>query len=397
VEEVSEDWCLTGVDDNPAFTAGITDPICDAHTISSNLIDGDEETTLSIGIKSNGGLVTRPPTLQISFGEDGVALATPERVLGKRITIQIDTTSNLLYSAKSINGPDGTLYGGVVIPSTGYTIFHGDDMGLPLAKEYTISCWVKGMPDYSTESKGFRSLFKGPTIFNSRTKLNERGSDHFILNTVEAEEGANAAQYVPINEFGTNLWVVSTVAASDLFNQDGSWSRLTLVAVGGKTRLYKDDSFVGQIGSINTDPIFRLGSTGVTGTDSFGTIADIKYWDVPLEPFELEELFGVNDRSTGICVCSLSSLRVAKARYSDKSACQKMDAKSNMVEVFTSSLRDFDIKEGFEYVWPYPKAFDATSFQLRNPQARSMCVFVCYMYLFYMYLFVLLLYFLPIC
>ena len=46
-----------------------------------------------------------------------------------------------------------------------------------------------------------------------------------------------------------------------------------------------------------------------------------------------------------------------------------MDEKSNMVEVFTSSVRTFEVNEKSEFVWPYPSA--PTELILKNAQAAG--------------------------
>ena len=368
VKEVVKEWCKTS-DDNTAFTSGLSNSVCDNDKFGSKLYEDSLETTLSIGIKKNGGLTTRTPLWKIEF-YNGEATATPAEMYGEKLTIKnqwrgdthVGPNKREARAYKVWNRWDQHVNKGDV----GFHIFHGEKKGFPLAKEYTISIWVRGSPNINQD------LFKSPWTWNALLHKWEPG-----LHMLQIGEDRRIIQYYPLGTPWDQATKVlnSDVSIDDVFNSDpNEWSRLTLVAVGGKTWIYKDAVRKGSLPIVAFARIFNLGSGGKVGAWD-APIADMEYWDVPLEYFEILELNGMHDRSLGICACSLSSLNVAKARYSDKTKCDAVNKRSNVLEMYTASVQTLQVKEQFEFVWPYPHRLK--NIFLNNPVrggARSMDV-----------------------
>ena len=360
ISMLEKNWCFKP-SDNSAFTTGTAEPKCDNDVVGNNLQSSSDEkqVTLSIALKKNGGLVTRPPLFTISFVTGGQATAMPSKMYGSKITVTKQGPT------KSYPGPTGAVGTAVVVKDNprsrqeGYIISWGEEEGFPLAPSYTLSIWVKGIP----RKNAWSSLFRASNVWNTVKQKWEFGSYVFFGHGWSQKMG----QYLYDNPFGSTGFTGS-IKYSDLF-EESEWVRLTLVAVDGNTLVYKNSDLIGTMPYATSSNIQYLGAYQNRNMYFSAQIADFSYWDVPLEPFEIAALNGVQDQSVGVCVCSLSSLKVAKARYMDKAKCKDIDKSNNIVEVFTSTVRTFKVRESFEFVWPYPKP--PNPLQLEDKKSRS--------------------------
>jgi hypothetical protein len=281
VSKLKEDWCFNS-NDHSAFSSGsYSDNKCDANVYSKNLFEDDLQTTLSIGLKTNGGMKARPATFHIGF-DNGGATVSPTTYLDQTITLntmdrKVVKSCKKYYSSPggtSVVGPHGNNGRGVTISPgesrprtckstggyTGYRLWQGEDRGLDLPSEYTISLWVKN-PN------------SGPIILLATTKSRSTFSlfDHLFA----CGRYDFCHQFIRSEKSGQQ-YKLGTVKYTDLFGDGKEWIRITLVAKNEKTLVYKFGELLGDLPVAVSGYLFYVGSG--RKEHIFGTLAEISYW-----------------------------------------------------------------------------------------------------------------------
>ena len=286
VSKLNENWCFNS-NDHSAFSSGsYSDNKCDANVYSKNLFEDDLQTTLSIGLKTNGGMKARPATFHIGF-DDGGATVSPTTYLDQTITLNtldrtVSQSKNKKYYSSlggmSVVGPHGNNGRGVTISPgvtrgninrygitdlksgepgyTGFRLWHGEDKGLDLPSEYTISLWVKN-PN------------SGPIILLATTKSRST----LVIDHLFACGRWDFCHQLIRSE---NKYKLGTVKYTDLFGDGKEWIRITLVAKGEKTLVYKFGELLGDLPNAVKGKLFYVGGGRTKYT--FGTLAEISYW-----------------------------------------------------------------------------------------------------------------------